>query len=150
MRILLLTAVVTVFCAGAVAQAPPVKMGLWEKTMTIDNGDGKPETSKSKSCVTPAEWQAMDANLTRKREGCTGGAVKNAKGYTFNSTCKIGETSMIINGSTTIPDAEHILTESHSVMTRDGKTQKTDSRSTSHWLNASCGKIEPGDSEEEK
>src|ERR1035441_1373602 len=114
MRVLLLTAIAVVFCGGAFAQAPPIKMGLWEKNMTTDNGDGSPAILKSKSCVTPAEWQEMEKSFTKQREGCSIQTSKTAKVYTFNGTCNIGETQLVINGSTSIPDAEHIVSESHS------------------------------------
>ena len=149
MKFLLLATMAIMFCGSALAQAPPVKMGLWEKTMTSSDGKGAPSTVKSRSCITPDEWKAMEANVTRKREGCTAAAVRNAKGYTFDSTCTIGTTTLVIKGSTTIQDAEHIVTESHSTSTRNGQKSQTDTRSTSHFLSADCGKIEPGDSEVE-
>lgn len=148
MRILLCTTFLALTSAAASAQSVPIKMGLWEKTMTTSNGSGTPETTKSRSCVTPEEWKAMDANVTRKREGCTSGAVRNAKGYIFNSTCTIGETTMVINGSTTVPDAEHIVTESHTTSTRNGKKTQTDSKSASHFVSADCGKVQPGEPED--
>ncbi len=147
MRIVLLTAIAAVFCGGAFAQAPPIKMGLWEKNMTTDNGDGSPAILKSKSCVTPAEWQEMEKIFTKQREGCSIQTSKTAKGYTFNGTCNIGETQLVINGSTSIPDAEHIVSESHSVSTRNGQKRQTVSKSTSRWVSADCGKVKPGDPE---
>jgi hypothetical protein len=35
----------------AFAQAAPVKMGLWEKKMTMDIGTGAPRQLVSKSCA---------------------------------------------------------------------------------------------------
>lgn len=148
MRVLFFTLFLGMTGAAALAQASPVKMGLWEKTMTKNNGAGAPSTTKTRTCVTPEEWKEMDANVTRKRPGCTNGAVRNAKGYTFNSTCTIGATTLVINGSTTMTDAEHIVTESHSTTTRDGQKKQTDTRSVSHFVSADCGKVKPGEPED--
>ncbi|HEY3927899.1 MAG TPA: DUF3617 family protein [Candidatus Koribacter sp.] len=148
MRVLIVFTFLAITSVAASAQAAPVKMGLWEKTMTTSTGSGAPTTSKSRSCVTPEEWKEMDANVTRKRQGCTAAAVRNAKGYTFNSTCTIGATTMVINGSTTIPDAEHIVTESHTTMTINGEKKQTDSHSVSRFVSADCGKVQPGEPEE--
>ncbi len=145
MRVLFLMAVAAVCCGGALAQAPPIKMGLWEKSMTTNNGAGSPATMKSKSCITPAEWQEMVGNVTRQHEGCKIQTTKTGKGYTYDGTCTIGETSLVMKGSTTITDAEHIVSESHSTSTRNGQKGQIDMQSTSHWVSADCGKVEPGD-----
>ena len=147
MRVLLLAALAVVCCGGAFAQAPPIKMGLWEKTMVTDTGDGKPMTMKSKSCITPAQWQADMAEATKQREGCSIQNTKTANGFTFSGTCKYGDTSLVMKGSATYTDAEHIVDESHSVSTTKGQTRKIEIKSSSRWLGANCGKIQPGDPE---
>jgi hypothetical protein len=88
MRLLVLIAALAGYSGIVFGQAAPVKMGLWEKKMTMDMGTGAPRQLVSKSCVTPEAWQEMAANMSKPREGCTIDHVKNAHGYTFNATCK--------------------------------------------------------------
>ena len=77
-------------CSGVVfAQAAPVKMGLWEKKMTMDTGTGTPRQLVSKSCITPESWQEMVGNVTRQHEGCKIQTTKTGKGYTYDGTCTI-------------------------------------------------------------
>jgi hypothetical protein len=136
-------------CSGILfAQAAPVKMGLWEKTMTMDMGTGTPRKIVSKSCITPATWQEMVGNMSKQREGCTVDNVKNAHGYTFNATCKTSSGgTMVTSGSETIQDSEHIVARSHTVMTTHDQKREMESKSTSTFLGADCGKVKPGDPE---
>jgi Protein of unknown function (DUF3617) len=150
MRFFLVVAVLA-GCSGIVfAQAAPVKMGLWEKKMTMDTGTGAPRIMTSRSCVTPAVWQEMTGNVSKPREGCTVHNVKTAHGYTFTATCKTSDGgTMVTTGSQTIPDAEHILSESHTTMNARGQKREMVSKSTSTYQGADCGKVKPGDAETE-
>jgi hypothetical protein len=98
-------------CSGILfAQAAPVKMGLWEKKMTMDMGTGTPRQLASKSCITPESWQEMVGNMSKPHEGCTVDNVKNAHGYTFTATCKTSSGgTMVTSGSETIQDSQHIV-----------------------------------------
>jgi hypothetical protein len=102
------------------AQAAPVKMGLWEKTMTMDMGNGTARKIAAKSCITPETWQEMVGNMSRQREGCTVDNVKNARGYNFTATCKTSDGgTMVTSGSETIQDSEHIVSQSHTIIPTD-------------------------------
>jgi hypothetical protein len=150
MRSIVITAVLAIGSASLLAQSAPIKMGLWEKTMVTSNGDGAPATMKAKSCITSEEWQRMVANAQKPHDGCKMNTVKSANGYTFNGTCNFPQgPTLVINGSQTIQDSEHIVSESHSTSTTNGKTRKTDSQSTSRFLSSSCGSVKPGDPEVE-
>jgi Protein of unknown function (DUF3617) len=150
MRSLVLIAALAGYSGMVFAQAAPVKMGLWEKRMTMDMGTGAPRQLVSKSCVTPETWQEMVGNMSKPREGCTVDNVKNAHGYTFNATCKTPNGgTMVTSGSTTIQDSQHIVSESHTVMTTNGQKREMVSKSTSSFLGADCGKINPNDPESE-
>ena len=51
-------------------------------------------------------------------------AMKNAHGYSFTATCKTSSGgTMVTRGSETIQDSQHIVSESHTVMTRNGKAR---------------------------
>ena len=136
-------------CSGILfAQAAPVKMGLWQKTMTMDMGTGAPRKIASKSCITPETWQEMVGNMSKQREGCTVDNVKNGHGYTFTATCKTSSGgTMVTSGSATIEDSQHIVSESHTIMTTNGQKREMESKSTSSFLSADCGKIKPGEPE---
>ena len=150
MRSIVITAVLAIGSASLLAQSAPIKMGLSEKTMVTSTGDGAPATMKAKSCITREEWERMVANAQKPHDGCTMNTVKTANGYTFNGSCNIPQgPTLVINGSQTIQDSEHIVSESHSTSTTNGKTRKTDSHSTSRFLSSSCGSVKPGDPEVE-
>jgi hypothetical protein len=132
----------------AVAQSvPPIKMGLWEKSLSVTGPNGKAISSDTKSCVNQAEYQRMIDSLKKQRQDCTSKVTQVAKGYTFTSNCTIGGTAMTITGSTTFPDATHIVSDSHSVTTRNGTKSENNIHSTSRWLSADCGNIKPGESQ---
>jgi Protein of unknown function (DUF3617) len=138
-------------CSGVLfAQAAPVKMGLWEKTMTMDMGNGTPRKIAAKSCITPETWQQMVGNMSKQREGCTVDNVKNAHGYTFTATCKTSDGgTMVTSGSETIQDSEHIISQSHTTMTSHVQKREIESKSTSTFLAVDCGKVKPGEPETE-
>lgn len=130
------------------AQAPPVKMGLWEKTMTMTGGPTGTMTIKSKSCVTPDSWKEMVGNSSKPQPGCTTNLTKTSNGYSFVSSCTRPQGgTMTAKGSATIQDAEHIVGESHTTSTMNGKTREMEMHSTSHFVSASCGSVKPGDPE---
>ena len=148
MRALVLIAVLAGYSSIVFAQTAPVKMGLWEKKMTMDVGTGAPRQLVSKSCITPEAWQEMAENVSKPREGCTVDDVKNAHGYTFTATCKTPNGgTMVTSGSATIEDSQHIVSESHTIMTTNGQKREMESKSTSSFLSADCGKIKPGEPE---
>src|ERR1700689_2425427 len=150
MRSLVLILVLAGYSGIVFAQAAPVKLGLWEKKMTMDLGTGGPRQINPKSCETPESWQDMVGNPSKPHEGCTVDRVKNAHGYTFTSTCKTPNgTTMVTSGSETIQDSQHIVSESHTVMTENGQKRQMEVKSTSSFLSADCGKIKPGEPESE-
>jgi hypothetical protein len=149
MRLKLIGAVLAVSSGLLLAQSAPIKMGLWEKTMVTTSGTGAPSTLKARSCIDPATWQEMVANVSKQHEGCTINTVKTANGYTFSGSCTMAHTTIVMNGSSTVQDSEHIVSESHSTTTVNGQKKQMDSRSTSRYLGADCGNVMPGKPEVE-
>jgi hypothetical protein len=147
MRSLMITAVLAAGSASLLAQSAPIKMGLWEKTIVSSIGDGAPSTMKAQSCITPEAWQRMVAAIQKPHDGCKMNTVKTGNSYTFSGTCNIQGSSLVMNGSETIQDPEHIVAESHSTTTMNGKTRKLETRSTSKYLSSSCGSVKPDDPE---
>jgi hypothetical protein len=130
-------------------QGLPIKMGLWESTSVIDNGDGSPDTAKVKSCITPADWDKMLKGGSQLPKGCTQNLVKTARGYTIDASCNNPRSAMQMHGTSTIVDAEHIQAEMQTTMTMSGKTTHIVMHSTGHFVSAACGTVKPGDPEVE-
>jgi hypothetical protein len=128
------------------AQSAPIKMGLWERTM-VTTGHAGPVTMKVKSCITPATWEEILANTLKQHQDCTMNNSKTAHGYMSSGSCAIPHGSMVLRGSTTMQDSEHIVSEFHSTMTVDGKVLESESHFTSHFVSASCGTVKPGEPE---
>ena len=151
MRVRMVWPVLVMNACVLVAQAPPVKMGLWEKTLTLTGGPRGTMTLKAKNCITPDTWQEMVTNSTKPQPGCTINKAKTAKGYSFSGSCTIsGGTTMEIKGSSSINDEEHITSDSHSTITRGGKITQSDTHSTSQFVSANCGAVKPGEPEVER
>lgn len=141
-------AVVCICGGAAMAQAAPIKMGLWEKTMNMTSGGSRATTIKSRSCITPAEWQRMLGLMNKQTAGCSIQTTKTAKGYSFNGSCENGQ--MTLSGTVTYPDAEHIVEESHgSSAGKNGQKVQSETRSTTRWIGANCGNVKPGEPEVE-
>ena len=150
MRSLLLIVVLAGYSGVVFAQAAPVKMGLWEKKMTMDMGTGEPRQINSKSCVTPESWQEMWWAIRRSRMKVARSTGSRMLGYTFTSTCKTpNRGTMVTSGSETIQDSQHIVSESHTVVTENGNKRQMEVKSTSSFLSGDCGKIKPGEPESE-
>jgi hypothetical protein len=148
MRSIVMTAVLAAGSASLLAQSAPVKMGLWEKTIVTSVGEGAPTTITAKSCITPEEWQRMVSEAQKPHDGCKMNTVKTSNGYTFSGTCNIPqEPPLSMSGSETIQDSEHIVAESHTTTTMNGKTRKIETRSSSRFLSSSCGSVKPSEPE---
>jgi hypothetical protein len=147
MRSMVIAAVLGAGSATLLAQSAPVKMGLWEKTIVSSMGEGSPTTVTAQSCITPQVWQRMVASAQKPHDGCKMNTAKTANGYTFNGTCNAGPGSLlVIRGTETIQDSEHIVSESHSTTTMNGKPRKIDVHSVSRFVSSSCGSVKPDDS----
>lgn len=127
------------------AQAPPVKMGLWEKTITM-TGTAGTSTMKAKSCVTAESWQEMVQNSQKQHPGCEVKHSQSGNSYSYSGSCSTAHgMKMTFDGSSTIRDAEHIVSESHSTSTLNGKTHQSEMKAESHFVSASCGNVKPGE-----
>jgi len=150
MRSLTILAVLAASSVMMLAQSAPIKMGLWEKKMTMDMGTGTPQNINSKSCITPETWQEMVGNMDKAHEGCTVDKHKTDHGYSFTATCKTSNGgSMVTTGSADIQDSERIVSQSHTDMTTNGKKRSMDMKSTSTFMGSDCGKVKPNEPETE-
>jgi hypothetical protein len=125
-------------------QGLPIKMGLWESTSVIDDGDGSPDTAKVKICITPGDWEKMLKGGSQLPQGCAQNLVKTARGYTIDASCNNPNSAMKMHGTSTIVDAEHMQAEMQTTMTVAGKTTHIVMHSTGRFVSAACGTVEPG------
>lgn len=153
-----------------VTMPPPVKMGLWETSVTSKMGGfqlppdvvakleamgkpvpGAPHTTVTHGCLTPDEWQKgldqmnkpnnADCEYTNRQSG--GGK------YSFDVSCKL-QSGATMKGhfEMLIDDDEHSHGSYH--MTSDqagpnGQTFSADATIDTHYLGADCGDVKPGD-----
>jgi hypothetical protein len=162
------------FCAAAAATAQtatplPVKMGLWETSVTSKMGGmqlppdvvarlqamgrpvpGAPHTIVSQGCLTPSEWQKemeqmnkpnnSDCEFTNRQYG--------AGKYSFDVSCKTQRgATMAGHLEMLIDDREHSHGSYH--MTSDqagsnGQPFSMDATIETHFVSADCGDVQPG------
>ena len=149
MRSLLLLSTLAVSSLAAFAQdPPPIKMGLWERTVETSGSFGKPSTDTIKSCVTPATWQRMVTNANRQRENCKIDTTKVSGGYTFSASCEVRPGMTVnVSGNAKFADSEHVVTESHTTFVMNGQKRESVTHATSHFLSSDCGNVKPADSD---
>lgn len=129
-------------CGVVSAQDLPVKMGLWEFTSATTNPFGKTNTTTSTSCITPASWQRMLVDSSKPRENCKIDTKKIENGYTVNSTCTVAPgITAVVTGTSKVVDEEHIVSDSHSVITMNGQKQEGTNHTSRRFLAADCGNV---------
>lgn len=156
--------------ASTPATPPPVKMGLWETTATSHIAGlqippdvaaqlkamgrslpGGTHTLVTQGCLTPEEWQKQMADMNKPAESDCKITNRHAtpRNVSFDISCKSE------NGDTTkghwemqVVDDEHGRGSAHmtsSTAGPNGQNLTMDMTFNSHFLNASCGSVKPGD-----
>lgn len=164
---------VAMFAALAAAQSttpPPVKMGLWETTVTSSMSGfqlppdivaklkamgrsvpGGPHTTVSQGCLTPEEWQkSMQSMNQPPNSDCTiTHREMQARKFAFDISCKSEHGgTMTGHWEMQATDEEHSHGSGH--LTNDatgpnGQHFTMDMTIDSHYLSANCGDVKPGD-----
>jgi Protein of unknown function (DUF3617) len=164
-----------VFCAAAAASAqtatpPPVKMGLWETSVTSKMGGGMqlppdvvarlqamgrpvpgaPHTMVSQGCLTPAEWQKSMEHMNQPSNAECQYANQQSSGgkYSFDISCKTqrGQT-MKGHFEMLIDDTEHSHGSYHMTSDQPGQNGQpftVDATIETHYLGTDCGDVQPG------
>ncbi|MFZ0662569.1 MAG: DUF3617 domain-containing protein [Acidobacteriaceae bacterium] len=163
-------------CAVAVAAAqavppttpPPVKMGLWETTLTTHMSGfqlppevverlkqmGRPvpggaHTMVTQGCLTPDEWRKdmEDMNKPRNSDCTITKHGDDVRSLSFDISCKQGNSTISGDWEMHVIDNEHGHGSGH--MTSDqagpnGQSIVVDSTMDSRYLGADCGDVKPG------
>ena len=171
---------VLVFCAAGLASAqsalssttpPPVKMGLWETSVTSQITGlqlppqvieklkqmgrpipgSAPHTTVTQSCLTPAEWQKDMENMNKpKSSDCDAQKREDSPTkYTFDMSCKT-ERGMTMQGhwEMDVLDSEHAHGSGHMASDQPGPNGQTFSVTMtldSKYLDSDCGDVKPGE-----
>ncbi|ADW68868.1 DUF3617 domain-containing protein [Granulicella tundricola] len=154
MRFFLTMAALTALCSAAPAQEAPMKMGLWETTsvITMQLPPGMPSmmggtrTITVQSCLTPESWQKTMERAQNPRKDCTyTDKTVTATGMTFAMTCT-GRSTTMVKGETVFESKEKGSSTVHMEMSTSGSgggKMVTDSKGTTRYLGADCGKVKP-------
>jgi len=161
--------------AGAVARAqdmpsnPPIKMGLWESSVTSTisgltlppdivaklQAMGRPvpggtHTLVSQGCMTPDEWtKAMERMNSSNQSKCTyTNRTITAQKISFDMSCTsergsafTGHFEMIIDDDQHSHGTAHMKGEGGP----NGQPMTIDTTLSSHFVAADCGDVKPGD-----
>ncbi|HUY80980.1 MAG TPA: DUF3617 domain-containing protein [Acidobacteriaceae bacterium] len=167
-----------VICAVGVAGAqtaaapnspPPVKMGLWQTSVTSQLQGihlppmvveqlkqmsrpvpGEPYTTVTQSCLTPAQWRKSLEGVSKPpNSDCTVDKHEvNDRNFSFSLSCKT-ENGMTVTGhwEMRVVDKEHAHGSGDVKSIQPGaKGQNYTATTTidSHYVSASCGDVKPG------
>lgn len=155
--------------AAATATPPPIKMGLWETSVTSQMAGlqlppdviarlkamgkpmpGEPHTGVTHGCMTPDEWQKSIEQMNEpKNADCTYANRQSGSGkYAFDLSCK-SENGMTMNGhfEMLIDDTEHAHGSFQMKSDQAGPNGQAFSMHgtlKSKFLGADCGDVQPG------
>lgn len=144
--------------AGATARAqempstPPIKMGLWESTVTTAVGGMTipPHTIVTQSCMAKEEWaKTLERMNETDPSHCTlSNKSITAQKITFDMSCAY-EHGGVVTGhlEMLVDDSEHTHGSAH--MKAEGGTGgqpiTVDTTLSTHYVAADCGEVKPGD-----
>jgi hypothetical protein len=165
-HIALRTTLPLLFCSAVVSaqidtvNPPPVKMGLWQTTVTMQfsgmpNMPGGMPASKpivTQSCMTPDSWQkgmtTMQEHLQRQKAQCsTAKLQQQGNKFIFDEQCSQSGMSSSVHVEWTVDNQETMHGESNSQMTGGAFAQGMTVHGTlnSKFLSSDCGNVKPGE-----
>ncbi|HEY0263751.1 MAG TPA: DUF3617 family protein [Granulicella sp.] len=146
MRVRMMLSGLLLISGVAVAQSAPVKMGLWETTASMQTPMGK-RTIVTQSCFTQETYEKALASVQAPPQECSFHNEKSADGFNISGTCSMQQgMTMEMRGKVTIVDAGHTNTTVHTTMNMQGQSMESDMESTSSFVKADCGAVQPGKS----
>src|SRR5579883_1352195 len=175
-RLALLAALALCTLAGAAAKAqdlpatPPVKMGLWESTVTSTIGGltippdvaarlqamgrpvpgSTPHTIVTQSCMTKEEWAKSIENLNNNEAKCTyTNRTFTSSKFSFDMSCASerggvfsGHFEMLVDNDEHTHGTAHMKSETSGP---NGQAMTVDTNLSSRYLGADCGDVKPGE-----
>ena len=131
---------VTPPATGSAITPPPIKMGLWEATVT---NSLTPKPLKTRSCITPESYQDAMAHIP---PGCTiTNKIQTATSITGDISCTLQH-----GGTTTghvdveMPDPTTVRSKIDLSVNVQGQSMPMTLTTDSHFVGADCGDIAPG------
>jgi hypothetical protein len=127
-----------VVAQGLTSGPPPVKMGLWETTVSGLMGN----SYKARVCITPDSYQNAFAHMP---PGCTVSNMnRSATRTSADIACTLNNAQSTGHFDVTFPDP----VTSHSTITINlsiqGQTQAMTIKTDGRFVSADCGSLEPG------
>jgi Protein of unknown function (DUF3617) len=120
----------------------PVKMGLWENTLTTSEG----ETQKTRSCFTK---ESFERSVTNMPPSCT---ISNQlwTSHSYSSDVMCGNSSSQSKAHLEMQFLDSVTARStiNVTMFVQGKTIPLTIKTDSHFVRSDCGDIAPGQSRE--
>lgn len=124
-----------------VADPPPIKMGLWEATVTTAMGT----SLKTRTCMTAQSYREQIAHLP---QGCTlSNVVRTSTSMSGDVSCKLS------NGASSsghidahFPDPSTVHSTISVTTTVQGRSMPITITTDSHFVGADCEDLEPGQS----
>ncbi|MBV8630835.1 MAG: DUF3617 domain-containing protein [Silvibacterium sp.] len=161
--------------AGALARAqdmpstPPIKMGLWESTVTSTMSGitippevaerlkamgrqvpgSTPHTVVTQGCMTPDEWTKTLERMNDKQSNCTySNRTVTAQKISFDLSCA-SERGGVFTGhfEMNIDDDQHSHGSAHmkGEAGPNGQAMTIDTTISTRFLSSDCGAVKPGD-----
>jgi len=150
MKILFVVGASMVAAMFQMPAAPPVKMGLWESSVTSKmSGEGLPpqmagmgnRITKVHSCYTPESYAKAMASNQQSKDCVRSNEVWGAKSWSFDLSCRGGQASG--HFELAFDDTENAHGSMHMNMNAGGHAMQSDSTMKMHYLGADCGNVSP-------
>lgn len=121
---------------------PPIRMGLWESTMTNGPGAGH----GARTCITPQSYEKALASMPA---GCTlSNQVRDAHHISADIECALPNVHETGHLDTEIPDPETTHTVINvNLQVQGGQSMPLTLKIDGHFVSADCGSLAPGKAE---
>lgn len=120
----------------------PIKMGLWENTITTSQG----QTEKTRSCFTKESFQRSIANLPANCKVTN--QVWKSQSYSSDVACNASGSESRGHLEMQFPNTETQHSTITLTITAQGKTIPMTITTESHFISADCADLLPGQSRE--
>lgn len=129
---------------------PPMKMGLWESTMStkmsgmdLPPGMSMPNTNmKVRACMTPENY-AKNLGASQRQKDCVrSNEVWAGNHYSFDMACKSGNTTGHFEMTFESKESGHAVMHM-SMNPGSGHTMQMDMTVDSHFVSSDCGNVSP-------